>query len=133
MQLEKLKSVIIKANPEIMGLKMGCELMDKTEPKDWAKFVTLVCYDNHNGRIYLKESDGSVYHERTSKLSNYEIIGRPIRLDDYLEILKKVGYNSTEDWFKVLGWVIDNWKPGYLNDQSEEVINKLYNYVQQKG
>lgn len=92
-QYEKLRQVIIAANPEIMELKFGCQLEYQNELWSVAKLTV--------NAILLTHTDGI----RVTRFGNYseaitkygvKVIGRPIRLADVLLALSALADSKKE-------------------------------------
>lgn len=117
MKYEELKSIIQQANPEIMELKMGCEveiinaLEYQSEVQWWVVSKTSICKKHKKWReeCYSEEDgceifDGAViiggndegYWEEKLNVEKIKSLGRPIRLSDVLlAIYKKSPSNKT--------------------------------------
>jgi len=91
---DKLKQVIQKANPEIMELKFGCEILRyKEEPKDRKyKVITDIGFAANKEKVWINSVPfGSMSlpteilkSELADKTGDWIILGRPIRLADVL-------------------------------------------------
>lgn len=119
---EKIKRAVIKAVPEVMELKFGCKVQTHIYPsypieltvfrKEY-KTGVVSCLDKENELCYLSEND-------------IEILGRPITLADVLIVVRKVGYDSTEEWQWTLSNILDSWNlTKTLEDQSEKTLEFL--------
>lgn len=111
---EKLKSVIQKANPEIMELKFGVSI-------EYHEKEFVYVSDGMAGLYTIWSKPSSAIHVRPNEI---KILGRPIRLADVLlavtKILHPIGKTSglDEDRLKVLWrW---NLKNDNLDRQSKE-------------
>lgn len=109
--LDKIKEACIKANPEIMELKVGCEVMYGDDLKEPCK-VTL-------GNPYIVENN-EVFNpwNRDDTSDLFEILGRPIRLADVLLVIFQA-QQQRETVKIVLFW---NLKDDNLEHQSEETL-----------
>lgn len=104
---KQLEKVIQDANPEIMELKFGCELLRKTLRDGWQSIyyvLTTAGQGRPEGHIWISSIPfGSMVIDMTKdEISNggeFEIIGRPIRLSDVIVALSKQskGYFFTQD------------------------------------
>lgn len=109
-QYEKLRQVIIAANPEIMELDTGC----------------VVQSDN---RAYLVGSSD------VHMLSQFKIIGRPIRLADVLLAIEKHGLNDQIEYHNILFDLLVkneslwNLRNDNLDHQSDETKQFLINLL----
>lgn len=103
-KLETIRAACIKANPEIVELKFGCEvsyegweciLLDvpRQNPAMWVLAQSKTLPD--------EETDGEVY------IPDCEIIGRPIRLAD---VLLAIGKDEKDIYFKNSDTTIPKWK-----------------------
>lgn len=109
----QLKSIIQKANPEIMELKFGCEIRGMG-------FYAYGLSDRNNGDLVgyatsLGRFDGN--------LNNDEILGRPIRLADVLlAIGEKWVMVSNNSFPQQVVEVFNKWnlRDDNLDHQSEE-------------
>jgi hypothetical protein len=126
---EQLKKVIQEANPEIMELKFGCELIDK---KTGDKNIIFDDY-NYNAKLLT----GCNVLEKGAIYSWYKILGRPITLEDVLIALDKVNQKilwatdeEREDEkqliTKELAYLLAEWEWGKpLDEQSDETLSFL--------
>lgn len=133
-KIETIRQACIKANPEIVELKFGCEV----ETLNWGK-VTIT----QNGDDYVEyilpdgtrgDEDTQIYFEK--EIQN--ILGRPIRLADVLLAMEgKISNDSLSLhsggyrdflWYQDEKIQINFWNllKDSLSDQSEETINFLY-------
>lgn len=141
---QALKEVIQKANPEIMELKFGCEVLLKDFEKDFPNYVGI-----YAGRRWNKEIDKEVdlvVHKKSGHRhlvqmdKKYEILGRPIRLADVLLAIDQK-YSDGNIRFVSDGGYFWNWdletspneygaiwnlKDDNLDNQSEETKSFLY-------
>jgi len=143
-EIEIIRQSCIKANPEIMELKFGCQI-EVTDVlllgmKGWLKKYPVItvlskCSDPN---VYLVLNFGGCGHLKTSEIYNCcEILGRPIRLSDVLLALENKFYNQSVilkgGVFEMKFWTEKgikaciNWdlKHDDLNLQSEETIKFL--------
>lgn len=120
-----VREAVIKANPEIMELKFGCEVLREGAPK--REFICGMFNDTVS-LVRVDELGAWLPFEipKPPASQDWKVIGRPIRLDDCVKALRKAGYNSTEDWFEVIAKLADGWQLGTLEDQGEPLINYLY-------
>lgn len=80
MNIDKLKQVIQAANPEIMELKFGCEVIVNN------KIQTIGSFEEMSQGLRL--SSGNLTSERMLRRGS-KILGRPIRLSDVLVAIRK--------------------------------------------
>ena len=112
-KIEEIRKKAILVNPEIVELKFGCEIK----------------YDNKNVRLVRQGFTGNWLLETglSVDISDYKIIGRPIRLADVLlAIMRKSDYNNptrneTFDLIRLWNCADDN-----LENQSEEMITFIH-------
>lgn len=138
--LQKLKEVIQKANPEIMELKFGCEV----EVKTYSGNVTKVIYLDEGGSgVYVShpslKSKTAFFEKFDYSIAGFkkyilkEILGRPIRLADVLLAIKADVYIDSDGFFLIMlddndvrkvgaKW---NLQKNNLDDQSPETIKFL--------
>ncbi|KKL61319.1 hypothetical protein LCGC14_2196490 [marine sediment metagenome] len=121
-KVEFIRQQAIKANPEIVELKFGCEVIIK---------------DGKNGKIIYESDTGTLVIAGrelpiTFKGSVTEIIGRPIRLADVLYAIKEkqklyhkdlIGLIEDKMINVMLSW---NLKDDNLENQYEETIDFIY-------
>lgn len=127
-KLSELKKVIQKAVPEIMELKLGCEVeigtitsVFESEGKyGYALIPYSTRWDGMNGEATAK---------RYSKERLGKILGRPIRLSDVLVAI--MGKPEKPQMAGFWADVIINWKlsDDNLDHQSEACINFLHNLL----
>lgn len=85
----KLKQIIQEANPEIMELKFGCEIMISEDKKD-TEYIML------SGAFCCLKYYVSKIIDIRGMIKNITILGRPIRLADVLLTLgEKYGMDGT--------------------------------------
>lgn len=154
-KLEAVRKACIKANPEIVELKFGCEFYQKHrktgEVLSDAVYVfvgrgidvreTSFCLTNRYAGDAIGCYDGYASYEVQSEknMAGYiEIIGRPIRLADVLLALNRKsntsGYwavDTTGAWLdmrKSVRHIMSEWnlRKDSLDEQSEETISFLY-------
>lgn len=119
-KLSQLKEVIQKANPEIMELKFGCEL-EEDFIFAWSNGpLTWIISDKGKGTLI-----------QVPNISNYKILGRPIRLADVLLALDKNGISASVDTHGNMGFLPFKGHTEWdliadLDHQSEETINFLW-------
>ena len=135
---EKITQACIKANPEIMELKFGCEVeyehrirtYDDGETKGKIKLRAIVSGKTKDkNRICITTKMGKGSHQRYW-LEGMKIIGRPIRLADIvLMILENVeGYARNNKILKVALFMW-NLEDDNLDHQSKETINFIYGLI----
>ena len=117
--LEKIRQAVIKANPEIVELKFGCE----------------VEFNDSSREVIIGISLENIEVERVQTRTHYqigvsnitEIIGRPIRLADVLLAIGKndpMGRNGIQDYMDILiKWKL---KDDNLDNQSKECIEFIH-------
>lgn len=153
-KLEAVRQACIKANPEIVELKLGCEFYQKHrktgEVLSDAVYVFVgrgidvreicFCLTNRYVGDAIGCYDGYAYNEvqNEKNMTGYmEIIGRPIRLADALLALgmkKNYGYVCTDGSLFEGGLDVENdfsygqWnlRKDSLDEQSEETVSFLY-------
>ena len=87
---QKLRAKIHSINhPDGIPMGRGTQVFWNDEPKEWAQVATFVGAHPTNGVNYFIEADGSLYH---STKDEYEILGKPLTLQDVLRALKIRGY-----------------------------------------
>lgn len=139
-KIETIREACIKANPDIVYLKRGCELILKEEHKGGSKHTVLV--DEKNGVMW---ADAGMVIIQIWGDDIKEIIGRPIRLADVLHgIQTKIAkqWLDTSNPLETLGkWqphlektgleIIKKWRllEDDLTQQSDETIDFLYNLL----
>ena len=135
---DKLKQVIQKANPEIMELKFGCEILRyKEEPKDRKyKVITDIGFAANKEKVWINSVPfGSMSlpteilkSELADKTGDWIILGRPLRLADVLIAMK----SKLDSWTysvnldgafqkKDVTWIMCEWnlQDNNLDNQSE--------------
>lgn len=148
---DQLKSAIQAANPEIMELKFGCELLD-IRTDETAHVIGEVLYFGDEGDYELsliafdKKVDvpfkwGGIGDERlftadyktVERKVDFKILGRPIQLADVLLAIRatepKNGdfHKWNNDWQRII--VEWNLKDDNLDHQSEETKQFLINLL----
>ena len=112
--LEAVRRACIKANPEIVEPKFGCCLALKGDAW-WENGVMI------RGQKIFNVTTGKI----ESRTSNWEILGRPIRLADVVLVYSDVEEQKDEDVIDLVlsisrhGW---NLRKDSLEDQSEETV-----------
>lgn len=97
-EIQFIREVCIKANPDIRKLDFGCVI------KDWKRGTGVIidvqeyegesdCYDV----AYLDLPDMQV--ER-SPMGNWDIVGRPVRLADFLYAIEQMKKPVNDLWYK---------------------------------
>lgn len=136
--IDKIREACIKANPEIMELKFGCEVKiikdsENIVPRGQVRdFVfesvnghTIIC-TSYDGVSNPKNPRGVIIHKAGTKL---KAVGRPIQLADVLLAIQNKKFG--QPIYKVGGLakggslIIDevHWKlRSSLEDQSEETL-----------
>lgn len=129
--LQKIKDACIKANPEIMELKFGCEVL-----MQYSAETQIINTPKNEGKWFGITNYETAFNPEEVK----EILGRPIRLADVLlAIHAKAPENKTRITLESDGqfiqrldngsftepWARSNWnlKDDNLEHQSEECIN----------
>lgn len=125
-QLHAVETAIRKAIPRLLEPTEGCKLNFKK--KYFLESVEGQVIKNYNKYVlvYSKEYDDTFLRA----IEHCEIFGHDILLSDVLEWLKTISIGSgidTEKLHKIL-YYWDLSKPR-LTDQSEELINFLYNLI----
>ena len=135
-KLKQLKKEIQRLRPEIMELKFGCELLEKSIN------VVHTIYEFIEG-IGIETDLENIDIDRFYQTKQYKIIGRPITLEDVLAVL-----SQEQDYEKIWAIEVDgqfisqnqsdgspfhesaHWIYGKpLDDQSEETIEFLYKLI----
>ena len=149
MNIDKLKQVIQKANPEIMELKFGCEILRyKEEPKDRKyKVITDIGFAANKEKVWINSVPfGSMSlpteilkSELADKTGDWIILGRPLRLADVLMAIKKAINNDDIGHSDGYGYILDlcyregreSWdlKDNNLDNQSKECKEFLANLL----
>ena len=144
-QLELIRQKCIEANPEIVELKFGCEVILKQSIFGRQKGVHGFVGATPDGIFIVFPGDGhQIYCEEENA---YEVIGRPIRLADVLlaifegKVYEKInevplildsglfGTSTVGHAIKTSGYSW-NLRKDDLNEQSEETINFLAKLLQ---
>lgn len=121
--LQKIREACIKANPEIVELKFGCEVRLKVRGDQGVIIEALRIPSNGpRGFVYWNKDMGEV---RVLFADDFEILGRPIRLADVLLAIDTQGKSHHEvngdECFLCSGlW---NLRQDDLSLQSEETLN----------
>lgn len=136
--IEIIKAACAKANPEIMEISFGCDLKRNDQYGSIYKCVNEHGFANNNKKVWLNSvpfGAMEVERERIGKGLDFEILGRPITLQDVLLALENVekyilvdviGNMYTHDAND--GSLIDEgiWNlRASLEDQSEETLQFL--------
>ena len=132
-KLEYIKSKVVEVNPEIMELKFGCEVKNKTS-NDYRIILRGVAF---KGGMPMLCDSGMFRRVNVHyfPIENVEILGRPIRLADVLHTLDEgsnqeivvhidgeLGIADEAIIWKNTYW---NLQDNNLTNQSEECINFL--------
>lgn len=146
-KIKEIRQICIKANQDILKLEFGCLLHRKNKDKDYGYYQVLEQGSGFHpdflwvssrvyGRMLIRGDEIGSEQELSEKdiRDKFEIIGKPIRLADILYAVKKIGYNSTEEWFKVLGRFIDlyNLLADNIELQSEETVSFIHEVLTKK-
>jgi len=147
-KIKQIRKAVIKANPSILDLVFGCEVILSSE--EYSKQPrTLKVLDKREikGRdtiveIYERSNNGIglVFYEDKGHL---KIIGRPIRLADVLLAIgtNKVGCDGEGNFSRVRSYeeaskrlspkLVCKWnlRDDNLNNQSEETITFIHNLI----
>ena len=119
--INKIREACIKANPEIVELKFGCEVEITHKASDYFGRKLFVS-EKPDAFGVLSVTIPNFYSIAVSK-ENIEIIGRPIHLADVLLAIidKNKLFKHTE---QLLGTVAIHWKleNDNLENQSEETL-----------
>lgn len=93
---EAVRQAIIKAVPSVMDLKMGCYVSffaqkDWKDREEWAKYekITEIVVSNDEQGIGILTPDNGIIYPNIKKMKGFEIIGRPISLQDVLVAIGK--------------------------------------------
>jgi len=102
MNIDKLKQVIQKANPEIMELKFGCRIIEKRTTLGWKGIIMSEtgqskAYSKAYSKNFSKDTDEYyIYYPESVGISSWlktdeiKSLGRPIRLADVLIVIEKL-------------------------------------------
>lgn len=116
---EKLREIIIAANPDILKLEFGCqvEIIDNIKTKKYFHILRRI----KNEYVLYNSRHDAAFVKKSNKL---KILGRPIRLADILIAIKKKMF-STED--KSTREMINDYNLSFdnLENQSQEFLDKL--------
>lgn len=104
-KIQEIKEKCIEANKSILDLKFGCEVEVKNKRYLCTGGTFKDAFDVEF--IQVVRGDKMIHFSR----EYFEIIGRPIRLDDCALIVKDKHY------------LIDNWLKGNLEDQDEKLLD----------
>src|SRR4051812_7937637 len=94
--LEKIRAACIAANPSIMELKFGCEVLFKNNFGNYEGIFA----GKYNGKLLFYYQfgikDGQLGKHYAESDKDFEILGRPIRLADVLYTLwqKNLAYRT---------------------------------------
>lgn len=134
--LESVRAKVIEAVPEIVELKYRCRISEANRIGTRQQKTVLAEYQLMEGGSgkpldrWILTYSSSGFEKRKTDEVDFEILGRPITLADVIVPLKKRGYGSTEEWFAVLGELIDLWNLALsLDEQEPEVIEFLANVL----
>lgn len=131
-KLAFIRAKCIEANPEIVELKFGCKFVDGPTA------ATIVQIDKweitSSGKLLVATDSGDVLEWHPSWTLNANIIGRPITLWDVIQVVRKAGYSSTDEWYKTLGHLVDYWSINHdkgddLNVKSEGTIDFIHDVL----
>lgn len=131
-QKEELRQVIIKANPEIMELKFGCEIMC-----GFSKAFIITDHNKDTVTAFFPTRNSPPDFDFISK-SEILILGRPIRLADVLLAYQKLKDRhilfslTSQGGFQIKqGEPSSCWnlKDDNLDRQSDETQEFLYNLL----
>lgn len=123
---QAVEKVIRELNPELMELSLGCEVYMLGQYITWANLETDE-HGNHTATYLLPDGRFLEGVYTTSEIEAIKIIGHPIHLESVIFTLKKVGYSSTEEWFKVLGKITDIYAHNLpFSQQDDSVFEFLY-------
>jgi len=131
-KLKQIREACIKANPEIVELKFGCEVKIPTRKfYDWVFIEELQRTKDRFKFTALKGEGRSNAFSEINK-DEFEIIGRPIRLTDVLLAMdnrKFYRFAKTMDEANELAWDYWNLKDDNLNNQSPETLDFIHNLL----
>jgi len=134
---EAIRQACIKLNPSITAfprfpedseivkaIKVLREIVETNHVTEDLTKVAAYCVER-----YKEEYQTAYIRELEQKYPSR----RPIRLADIILIAKKVGYNTTEEWFKVLGRVTDQWnlRNDDLSNQEPKLIDFIYDLIKE--
>ncbi|UPJ35837.1 hypothetical protein IVB45_02155 [Bradyrhizobium sp. 4] len=131
-KLDQVRAAIIKAVPEIVELKFGCQVLVDGE----VMIATYWNTSNDSLDVYAPEQQELLHHTFNLYPKEYEILGRPIRLADCLVAIDQRcrGDNfatvASNGWFHYGGtrafW---NLRTDDLSQQSPECISFLHDLL----
>ena len=120
-KLSELKVEMRKAIPRLMELSEGCVIENEYKTKYKIYYNEI--------RYYNVFNDELVSNSIVKPLSkSYNIIGKEPQLNDVLEWLGNKFINNNTNYITQVLSLWDLSKP-YLKDQSEDLINFLYNLI----
>ena len=123
-KFEELTKAIQKANSSILELKFGCKVIfHKKIDSKYIQGIYIMSPKYGNPVIIAKEYRGEI------PLKWIKIIGRDITLFDIKQCLVYYGYTTKE-----FCEIAELWKePNSLDEQSNELKDKLYEYIKNKN
>lgn len=131
-KIEAIRQACIKANPQIVELKFGCDFEWKGQGGDKGKFLGTT----REGRFILFFSKQSESHDEELFKKHCEIIGRPIRLADVLYVNRSKKFPGAANNMTLLERpiatdIVANWNllKDDLTLQSEETIDFIHNLL----
>lgn len=133
---EHIRKVCIAKNPSILDLVMGCEVRYyKSSETEWWYYVWTVVW--HTRDIDIDDELKVMYNNNLFYVSDYEILGRPITLQDVLLALSE----KLDNWDTINMHINTRWQLVFrdseypllydydlskpLSEQSDEVLEWL--------
>lgn len=126
--LQKIKDACIKANPEIMELKFGCDIHNHHTGN---KLIYISQTRAGSHKVLMPFGDTFTFPKKVTENGDWIILGRPIRLADVLLALKEgpsISFSADYSEFfegdiNIRSGIFWNLKDDNLEHQSEETIN----------
>jgi hypothetical protein len=141
---DQVRAAIIKAVPEIVELKFGCQIKRFENTVDTVVKIESFADGKHVAHLVKADGDPLSYGPRTIDIENWKILGRPIRLADVLVAIEEAHkYRSDYEGRRVaIELVVATYEGGYftrdrywnlradsLDDQSPKCIEFLHSIL----
>ena len=139
--LEAVRAAIIKAVPEIVELKFGCQIQRFENTVDTLVKIESFADGKHVAHLVKADGDPLSYGPRTIDIENWKIIGRSIRLADVLVAAERMievsshgggaiyHYPNGDHNPRKTSGVQWDLKADDLSRQSEECVNFLHSLI----
>lgn len=133
-RIEAVRRACVRANPEIVELKFGCDIVDENKHRyTFLHFspMQLAAMDFTTANVF----DGEVVRGITFRISKTKIIGRPVRLADVLLAIEKkdAGYGEEEWMLNRMMFGSDKWNLlKDMEDQSDETLEFISRMLNDK-